>query len=209
MKAKLLCVLSILWLLLLTNASAFYDPGLQRWINRDPIQEEGGMNLMRFANNDPVAVIDAFGLECWIVQSTEGCGHQWFIGQIPDVSYWQTDLMPKSSGGVRTPNWKWLPDGLRNVPFHCRAEPTTPQKSGFDPNKLGDDVKLMERIQCSKAVDQKIKDYVADTFKESPFWNAAANNCKDYTAELKRVTQRLIRRDKIEQDQKKSKSANP
>src|SRR5262252_10346870 len=26
----------------------FYDPGLQRWVNRDPIAEAGGLNLYRF-----------------------------------------------------------------------------------------------------------------------------------------------------------------
>ena len=41
----------------------FYDPNLQRWLNRDPIQEIGGLNLYSFSANDPVQVIDLFGLE--------------------------------------------------------------------------------------------------------------------------------------------------
>ena len=43
-------------------ANAFYDPGLQRWINRDPIQEEGGINLYQPVNNDHVNSVDVFGL---------------------------------------------------------------------------------------------------------------------------------------------------
>ena len=43
-------------------ANAFYDPGLQRWINRDPIQEEGGINLYGFVCNDPLNSIDTLGL---------------------------------------------------------------------------------------------------------------------------------------------------
>jgi hypothetical protein len=44
------------------SASAFYDPGLQRWINRDPIQEDGGLNLYLHASGDPVDRHDLLGL---------------------------------------------------------------------------------------------------------------------------------------------------
>jgi RHS repeat-associated protein len=40
----------------------FYDPNLQRWINRDPIGEVGGINLFGFAENDPPNEVDPFGL---------------------------------------------------------------------------------------------------------------------------------------------------
>ena len=47
-------------------ANAFYDPGLQRWINRDPIQEEGGINLQTFVGNNPINRVDSLG-ECPLV----------------------------------------------------------------------------------------------------------------------------------------------
>ena len=37
-------------------------PNLQRWLNRDPIAESGGMNLYRFVRNDSVDNNDALGL---------------------------------------------------------------------------------------------------------------------------------------------------
>ena len=40
----------------------FYDPNLQRWINRDPIWERGGRNLYRFVSADPVSRRDKAGL---------------------------------------------------------------------------------------------------------------------------------------------------
>jgi len=40
----------------------FYDPNLQRWINRDPIGERGGLNLFEFASNDSLDFIDRLGL---------------------------------------------------------------------------------------------------------------------------------------------------
>jgi len=40
----------------------FYEPNLQRWVNRDPIQEEGGINLYGFVNNNPINFFDPLGL---------------------------------------------------------------------------------------------------------------------------------------------------
>lgn len=40
----------------------FYDPNLQRWLNRDPIQEAGGINLYGFVGNRPVNGVDPYGL---------------------------------------------------------------------------------------------------------------------------------------------------
>src|SRR5436190_8919002 len=36
----------------------FYDPSLQRWINRDPAGERGGINLFEFVQNNPVSDFD-------------------------------------------------------------------------------------------------------------------------------------------------------
>ena len=40
----------------------FYNPGWGRWINRDPIGEAGGSNLYAMVGNDPINVIDDYGL---------------------------------------------------------------------------------------------------------------------------------------------------
>ncbi len=39
----------------------FYDPNLQRFINRDPLAELGGVNLYAYALNSPMLYIDPFG----------------------------------------------------------------------------------------------------------------------------------------------------
>ena len=44
------------------TASAFYDPGAQRWLNRDPIGEQGGVNIYHFVLNNPIDNGDAMGL---------------------------------------------------------------------------------------------------------------------------------------------------
>lgn len=52
----------------------FYDPNLQRWVNRDPISEKGGHNLYEFVGNEPVGILDAFGLAL-VLGSPSGAGN--------------------------------------------------------------------------------------------------------------------------------------
>ena len=40
-----------------------YSPSLARFITRDPIEEQGGVNLYCFVNNNPVSYWDKFGLD--------------------------------------------------------------------------------------------------------------------------------------------------
>ena len=40
----------------------YYSPALGRWMSRDPIEEQGGLNLYGFVNNDPVNRWDKLGL---------------------------------------------------------------------------------------------------------------------------------------------------
>jgi RHS repeat-associated protein len=58
----------------------FYDPNLQRWINRDPLRESGfellrksgggrgseGLNLYAYIGNNGIGKIDAHGLKIWL-----------------------------------------------------------------------------------------------------------------------------------------------
>jgi len=39
-----------------------YDPNLGRWISRDPIGENGGINLYGYVENDPIGFVDPYGL---------------------------------------------------------------------------------------------------------------------------------------------------
>jgi RHS repeat-associated protein len=62
----------------------FYDPNLQRWPNRDPIQEKGGINLYQFVRNRPVSVVDFWGLD-WFdpheIQAAFDCACNTAVGK--------------------------------------------------------------------------------------------------------------------------------
>jgi hypothetical protein len=45
------------------TAGAYYDPGVQKWLNRDPIGERASIDLYSFVENDPTESMDFFGLQ--------------------------------------------------------------------------------------------------------------------------------------------------
>jgi RHS repeat-associated protein len=46
----------------------YYSPSLGRWLNRDPIEENGGLNLYAFVGNGPVNSVDPLGRDRYIVK---------------------------------------------------------------------------------------------------------------------------------------------
>lgn len=55
---------TLMLLLLLAGAqtgSCFYNPQPGRWLNRDPIEEKGGLNIYQHVNNDPIIHFDSLG----------------------------------------------------------------------------------------------------------------------------------------------------
>src|SRR5512140_2977999 len=67
-------LLFLLYLLGLFEAGAFYDPALQRWVNRDPLGEVLDYNLCRFCANAPTLCVDRDG------RSTFGGILRWWEG---------------------------------------------------------------------------------------------------------------------------------
>ena len=90
MKTHAKALLRIMTLLALLSveqmASAYYDPGVQRWIHRDPVSDKGFRvlvaakatveqpNAFRFVRNEPVHGLDALGLLSVPPGSSEGAG---------------------------------------------------------------------------------------------------------------------------------------
>ena len=65
----------------------FYSPDHGRWLNRDPIEEEGGENLYAFCGNNPIVYIDKFGYDIWVENTTAVYG----LHQRVCVTVWEKD----------------------------------------------------------------------------------------------------------------------
>ena len=82
----------------------FYSPALMRWLNRDPIGEDGGLNLYGFCGNAALSSVDPRGLDRYMTAfSADPRKDQWHIGVAVDT--W------KCSGG------KWVKTGVVTFDF--------------------------------------------------------------------------------------------
>jgi len=50
----------------------YYNPSVGRWLSRDPLEEEGGVNLYGFVRNDPLRFVDPFGLRIYVMAPDVG-----------------------------------------------------------------------------------------------------------------------------------------
>jgi RHS repeat-associated protein len=56
----------------------YYHPQTGRWINKDPIEEEGGLNLYGFVGNNGVSAFDYLGN--YIVFASKAAAIEWIVG---------------------------------------------------------------------------------------------------------------------------------
>jgi RHS repeat-associated protein len=73
----------------------FYDPSLQRWVNRDPLQELGGINLYATTHNNPVSLYDFFGLLTAEEQACLDRAKQDFRKCVQSAQGWYAEMLDR------------------------------------------------------------------------------------------------------------------
>jgi len=65
----------------------YYDPVTGRWPSRDPIEEEGGINLYGFVGNSPILLVDLLGLSV--------CRSENHLGNVKGIGFtlWTTTMV--------------------------------------------------------------------------------------------------------------------
>jgi RHS repeat-associated protein len=85
-----------------------YDADAGRWMNRDPIQEWGGLNLYAYVASDPINYIDPYGLSIWsdewqIMQNNfRGMQQGWnnFVANTTPFLQYIGEHMPMPGNGI-------------------------------------------------------------------------------------------------------------
>jgi RHS repeat-associated protein len=85
----------------------FYNPGLGRWVSRDPIDEEGGLNLSSFVSNDPTHRVDLLG--------QRECGVIVWIGHMTRQSFFGPNLRDV----LNRPEYKSDGECVKHAAFGC------------------------------------------------------------------------------------------
>ncbi len=107
----------------------FYHPTLMRWLTRDPIEEEGGVNLYALCVNCPVMNIDPIGKNIYLYTGNDsGNPLNDAFHQTIAVDTWSNDCPPKKTGvrgfsfayngewGWNWPNGEWLGHSSISLP---------------------------------------------------------------------------------------------
>jgi RHS repeat-associated protein len=102
----------------------YYNPALGRWLNRDPIDELGGVNLYAYVGNDPIDNFDYLGeLNC---RRGEPCifAHDDDYGgggRCPKKGQSQWDPQPGESMGPLPPGWPTSPPICSDCSATCNS----------------------------------------------------------------------------------------
>ena len=93
----------------------FYEPNLQRWLNRDPIGETGSINLYRGFRNNPPSYYDPFG---WLDYPPDFVGPPVPSPALPDPSWKPPGWKPRWPEGfdLRGPYYQDLKTGQKWYP---------------------------------------------------------------------------------------------
>lgn len=101
----------------------------KRWVSRDPIGENGGLNLYGYVGNDPTGNIDPLGLKCifrtWKVRSVDKWWQKW---RSLDAVCVCSD--PCNIGRLKIKTRQVLYQQWRPIAFNTPSVPGGPDMSG-------------------------------------------------------------------------------
>jgi hypothetical protein len=144
-----------------------YRPDLQRWLNRDPIGEAGGINLYVYVGNDPINYVDSLGLDVtYIVNSSgaQGNGHAGeIVGQPGGDNFTYHSFSPEHPGWP-SDKGKYDQQGFKSYEDALNYA----KKHGY--NKYA-------KYKCDAGNDQAARD-AAKKFSGTDY-NVGSHNCQD------------------------------
>ena len=107
----------------------FYNPEMGRWLNRDPIGEDGGLNLYAMIGNDSVNQWDVLGM-CW--SWARALSH--YVSRGGDVTLEKTGCNSKVTSTLKPKFSKYMDDVVNDVAGSdddcCDDQPETETGSG-------------------------------------------------------------------------------
>lgn len=160
----------------------FYRPDLQRWLNRDPIGIVGGINLYSLVFNDPINIVDLFGLDTYEQNRQLGpkcLNHPaWPRSRYNFISH--TFVFTTNPDGTLNHTYSWGTDAN----LHGWTEDYQPDKDAAN-QALQMGGNYLDKIGDS-SMDQSIDDAYSDLSQnEAPHNNDILfNNCKTEARKL-------------------------
>jgi RHS repeat-associated protein len=152
-----------------------YDPDLGRWLSRDPIGENGGINLYDYAANGPTSAIDPLGQDVIVLFASKkvwGQGHiATLIGNNDSGWYYY------SRNGYDKWPWEFGGGDFSTGYFHNFEE--------FKEKGYADEYRQAYQIKTGKDRDDAMIEYANEHYNERYHSILPpSNNCADLTEEI-------------------------
>jgi len=169
------------------NVYRWYNSGWGRYTQADPIGLRGGMNLFRYAGDNPVRFSDPTGLVCgidvWTEDVTYGknvgfkqsykatCGHQWITWPGGSAGFWPNPT--PTSPFQNVPGWAQIPDPK-----------TKPTKTHVDYTKSDTYFDVFKPCPKCDATVRCVSNAARQLQQNPPSYCLAGYNCYSFVAEV-------------------------
>ena len=150
----------------------WYDPKTSRWLSRDPIGEEGGINLYGYCYSDPINNTDPFGLDI-ILENT------------PSVGGWHRRVAVDSSMGHYGQSFGMANRNAAMIGSFAGFSAADPSQGGAGSGVVYPDVtdpatKIAARFKTTPAEDLWALQYLQQELGNTGPYNWLTKSCRTY-----------------------------
>jgi RHS repeat-associated protein len=142
-----------------------YDPGTARWLSRDPIGEEGGINLYGYVRSNPTELVDPTGLDVWC--DFGGGGHVSLTVTDPSSNTGDTSHSYAPANGAGYADW-WRAMYTPGTLTVYSGKPSSGET----------------RIPRTAEQDKAMRDKGSEISKKPGYYNVATNSCVHVAAKI-------------------------
>ena len=168
----------------------FYSPRLARWLSRDPIEEDGGLNLYAYCGNNAVSNYDELGLNVTLTTGNRGASW-WQIGNrflhqeiCVDTWVWnrrsccwnrtgRSCFSFAATGiGIGMPGGKWLGVDSIKGPGILRGKVYQTEDQGLK------DAETLETTPCQ---DKAFMEYLISLIGQKDTYSVGRHSCRTFS----------------------------
>ena len=162
----------------------FYSPRIARWLTRDPIEEDGGLNLYAYCVNNPIMLSDKLGEDIYLFTGNDS--GRWLNDQLHQsvgVDLWSKDGMKNGRTSFTfayNGNWKWFDPSTTWLGFSGFALPGYFMEGEIEERRPPVGVVVMKKKTTCKEDREWLRRMKARV-GEKDVYSVGRHNCRNFS----------------------------
>ena len=162
----------------------FYSPRIARWLTRDPIEEDGGLNLYAYCVNNPIMLSDKLGEDIYLFTGNDS--GRWLNDQLHQsvgVDLWSKDGMKTGRTSFTfayNGNWKWFDPSTTWLGFSGFALPGYFMEGEIEERRPPVGVVVMKKKTTCKEDREWLRRMKARV-GEKDVYSVGRHNCRNFS----------------------------